>query len=172
MAESQVKEERIEIDGAEELEAKLQELEEAQKVNDIAADVPDEIEIDGKTFKLHKFTIARITKLDRIVLQLGIVARRIEKVREQLAEAEEDEEIDRLLKQFEEESLKREELLIEYLYHILNVDEEHEVASREWIREHVDVTPNGDGRKIVEIYKQRCNVIPFYMDVLSSRQFL
>lgn len=148
------------------IDSKLQEIRETQGINEALADVPSEIEINGKRLKLGGYTIERIVNIDRAVFQLAELTRELFKIR---SETDDTGDSNDMMDRIKDLGIKMKEAIVEALYLILNTQGND--IDRDWIENNIDLTPDGNGRKVVQMYQKKCSLLPFLMDLLSSRQF-
>lgn len=146
----------------------LEEAKKAQKINEALADVPLEIEISGKKFKLNRFTIDRIIRIDAAILEVSSIIDRYSQMRSDLETGEKT--FDELKADLIQAGTQLADKLCEVLALILFPDGDLE-ANKTWVKSNVDLTPDGEGMQVIKLYQSRCSLTPFLQAVLASKQF-
>jgi len=151
----------------EEKQEKIREdLETAQEVNKAIGDVPEEVEFGGRTFKLSGFTIKRILEIDNLIIELTNLFNSYSALRSRAEVDGLDAVREELIKTGQEVADK----MAEIVARILSAGSTEEV-SKEWVMENLDPTPTGNGIKVLEAYRRKCNLLPFLEAILGSKQF-
>ena len=147
----------------------IEDAKKAQALNEALADTPTEVKIGDKTFKLHRFTIDRIVRIDAAILEISSIIDRYTQLRDQLESG--DVTFDELRDDLISTGKGLADKLCEVLALIL-FDSSHPLdEAKEWVRNNVDLTPSGEGMKIIQLYQEKCSLAPFLRAVLSSKQF-
>lgn len=143
----------------------IDEIRRAQQVNEAVADTPKEIEINGKTFKLNNFTISRIIKIDKAILEFMSAADEYSSLREELNEGLVD--VDDAKDRFADVSNKIADKLSSVVAMILFDDGDTD-ENKVWVQD--NVTPQV-GIRIMKTYQEQSSITPFLREVLASKQF-
>jgi len=146
----------------------IEEARKAQKINEALADVPLEIEIGDRKFKLNRFTIDRIIRIDAAILEVSSIIDRYSQMRTDLESGEKS--FDELKTDLVETGTQLADKLCEVLALILFPDGDLE-SNKAWVKSNVDLTPNGEGMQVIKLYQTRCSLTPFLQAVLASKQF-
>jgi len=146
----------------------IEEAGKAQKINEALADVPLEIEIGDRKFKLNRFTIDRIIRIDAAILEVSSIIDRYSQMRTDLESGEKS--FDELKTDLVETGTQLADKLCEVLALILFPDGDLE-SNKAWVKSNVDLTPNGEGMQVIKLYQTRCSLTPFLQAVLASKQF-
>jgi len=141
-------------------------VEAAQRVNKALADVPEEIEFGGRVFKLCGFTIKKILEIDTLIVELTDLLNRYAELR---AKAE-VEGLDAVRKDLIDTGVRVANKMAEAIAKILSAGN-GEPIDPNWVMEHLDPTPNGNGVRILEAYRNKCNLVPFLEALMASKQF-
>jgi len=121
------------MDKPKEITEEFEDYEKMQEDNETIANVPDEFKVDGKVVKIYSRTLNELPVIDREVLKLQKHIFSID-----LEEAEEEEDVD-VYDQAIEAQKKRQKLVVNVLYNIINRDYDNPEFGKEWISKHIDV---------------------------------
>lgn len=140
----------------------LNAIEEDQNLNEIIANIPTEFVVDGKTLKVDCRTIKQMVVIDRAIIEAQKLA---------FSPMQADADSPEWWVEIQQKIEQNYEIMAKIIFLIVNKNSDEPEIELDWVKEHIDVTENGIGEKILDSYNYRNSPSPFLKKILGSRKF-